>query len=94
MAVMKGLFTKFYKQNPIEQLMQMSDEDIDKAIDEYLDNFMSSWQKRNPGQKFPEVMLGTINDIRNKKTNVSKVPRVIKTPRTARRNYNDKGSLQ
>jgi hypothetical protein len=70
-----GLFSRFYKKNPIEQLMNMSDEEITQAIDEYLEGYIKRFEQRNgKNVPLPEIELKTINDIRNKRTNISKNP--------------------
>ena len=87
MKIMPGIFSRFYKKYPIEKLVTMTDEEVNAAVEQYLDDYIESWTRRHPGQDLPEISLSTINDVRNKRTNVSKVPTII-------RSNNDKGSLQ
>ena len=82
MKNMPGLFSRFYKHNPIEKIMDMSDEEITLAIDEYLEKYIKGWEARNKGKDLPDINMLTINDIRNKRTNVSKKPKI-----SGRRSY-------
>lgn len=68
-----GLFSRFYKHNPIEQLMTMTDEEISIAIDEYLEKYIDGFKKRNPGKDLPNIG-NTLAEVRNKRTNISKKP--------------------
>ena len=70
-----GIFKRFYKHNPVDKLQQMSDEEIMQAIDVYLDQFVKGYESRNGKHApLPEINLLTLNDIRNKRTNISKKP--------------------
>jgi len=71
-----GIFSRFYKHNKIEDLMVMDDEEVMKRIDEYLESYIKGYQSRNPGKDLPNIQLGTWNDVRNKRTGVSKKPRI------------------
>ena len=67
----------FWKKYEEQELMAMTDEQIMQLIDDHVQTFMDSWQKRNKGKDFPDLAKGTIADVRNKRTNVSKSPRII-----------------
>ena len=67
----------FWRKHTEEELNTMSDEQIMQLVDFHVENFMDSWQKRNKGKDFPDLAKGTIADVRNKRTNVSKSPRII-----------------
>ena len=72
-----GIFKRFYKHNPVDKLQQMSDEEVMQAIDEYLDQFIKGYESRNGKHApLPDIQLTTINDIRNKRTGVSKKPKI------------------
>ena len=72
-----GIFKRFYKHNPVEKLQQMTDEEVMEAIDKYLEQFIKGYEPRNGKYApLPDIQLQTINDIRNKRTNVSKGPTV------------------
>ncbi|MBM3910476.1 MAG: hypothetical protein FJ356_02370 [Thaumarchaeota archaeon] len=61
--------------------MDMTDEEIDQAIDEYLERYITAYEKRNKGKDLPNIG-NTLAEVRNKRTNVSKKPRM-----TGRRSY-------
>jgi non-homologous end joining protein Ku len=70
-----GIFKRFYKHNPVKKLQQMTDEEVMEAIDKYLDQFIKGYESRNGKYApLPDIQLQTINDIRNKRTNISKKP--------------------
>lgn len=71
-----GIFSRFYKHNKIEDLMVMDDEEVIQRIDKYLDEYIKNWMKRNPGKELKDIQIATLNDIRNKKTGVSKNPTI------------------
>lgn len=73
---MPGIFSRFYKHNKIEDLMVMDDEEVLERIDKYLDQYIKNWMKRNPGKELKDIQIATLNDIRNKKTGVSKSPTI------------------
>jgi hypothetical protein len=69
----------FWRKHTEEELSTMSDEQIMQLIDSHVERFMDSWQKRNKGKDFPDLAKGTIADVRNKRTNISKAPKIIKS---------------
>jgi hypothetical protein len=50
-----------------------------QLIDSHVETFMDSWQKRNKGKDFPDLAKGTIADVRNKRTNISKSPKIVRS---------------
>ena len=68
----------FWKKYEEEELMAMSDEQVMQLIDDHVQTFMDSWQKRNKGKDFPNLEKGTMADIRNKRTDARKAPIVGK----------------
>jgi len=72
-----GLISRFWKHNTPEILNTMDDEQVLQLIDEYLERYITSYQKRNPGKDLPNIGT-TLAEVRNKKTNISKAPRIIK----------------
>jgi hypothetical protein len=62
-----AIISHFYRKNKMEDLMVMSDEKIMERIDEYLETYMNSWQKRNRGKDLPNIQTATIAMVRNKK---------------------------
>ena len=67
----------FWRKHIEEELNSMSDDQIMQLIDEHVETFMNSWQKRNPGKYFPNLAKGTIADVRNKRTDISKAPKIV-----------------
>lgn len=70
-----GLQSRFWKHNNPADLNNMTDEEVLQLIDAYLDKYIAAYEKRNPGQNLPNLGV-TLAEIRNKRTNVSKKPRV------------------
>ena len=68
----------FWRKHTEEELNNMSDEQVMKLIDFHVETFMDSWQKRNKGKDFPDLAKGTIADVRNKRTNISKAPKIVR----------------
>jgi hypothetical protein len=63
----------------MEDLMVMSDEEVMKRIDEYLETYIDSWQKRNKGKDLPDISVSTLAMVRNKRTNARKAPRITRS---------------
>lgn len=76
-----GLLSRFWKHNNPADLNNMTDQEVLQLVDEYLDKYIESYQKRNPGKDLPNLGV-TLAEIRNKRTNVSKKPKI-----TGRRSY-------
>lgn len=72
-----GLISRFWKDNTPELLNTMDDEQVLQLIDEYLERYITSYKKRNPGKDLPNIGT-TLAEVRNKRTNISKAPRIIK----------------
>jgi hypothetical protein len=73
-----AIISHFYNSVSMEDLMVMSDEDTDKKINDYLDEYMDRWQKRNKGKNFPDISVSTMAMVRNKRTDYSKSPRIAR----------------
>ena len=69
----------FWRKHTEEELNAMSDEEVMQLIDYHVETFMDAWQKRNKGKDFPDLAKGTIADVRNKRTNISKSPRIVRS---------------
>lgn len=69
----------FWRKYNEEQLNSMTDEEVMQLIDSHVETFMDSWQKRNKGKDFPDLAKGTIADVRNKRTKISKAPKIVKS---------------
>lgn len=72
-----GLLSRFWKHNNPAELNAMTDEQIMQIVDEYLDSYITGYQKRNPGKDLPNIG-STLAEVRNKRTKISKAPRIIK----------------
>jgi len=69
----------FWRKYNEAELNSMTDEQIMQLIDSHVETFMDSWQKRNKGKDFPDLAKGTIADVRNKRTNISKAPKIVRS---------------
>lgn len=76
-----GLISRFWKYNNPSDLNNMTDEQVLQLVDEYLERYIDSYVKRNPGKDLPNIGK-TLAEIRNKRTNISKKPKI-----TGRRSY-------
>ncbi len=74
-----AIISHFYNSVSMEELMVMSDKETDKKISDYLDEYMDRWQKRNKGKNFPDISVSTLAMIRNKRTNISKSPKIARS---------------
>ena len=62
-----AIISHFYRKNKMEDLMVMDDVERDQRIDDYLETYIASWQKRNKGKDLPTIPSATIAMVRNKK---------------------------
>lgn len=76
-----GLLSRFWKHNKPSDLNTMTDEQVLQLVDEYLDKYIDSYVKRNGNKPLPNIGA-TLADIRNKRTKVSKKPKI-----SGRRSY-------
>ena len=67
----------FWRKYNIEEIKTMSDEEVMQLVDSHLEQYMDGWQKRNKGKDLPDLAKGTIADVRNKRTDINKSPRII-----------------
>lgn len=72
-----GIVSRFWKDNSPAILNTMDDEQVMQIVDEYLDRYINAYQKRNPGKDLPNIGT-TLAEVRNKRTDISKAPRIIK----------------
>lgn len=73
-----AIISHFYRKNKMEDLMIMEDEEVMQRIDDYLETYIASWQKRNKGKDLPTIPTATIAMVRDKRTNVDKNPAIRK----------------
>ena len=69
----------FWRKYSEAEISSMPDDQVMQLIDKHLETFINSWQKRNPGKDLPDLAKGTIADVRNKRTKISKAPRIVKS---------------
>ena len=69
----------FWRKYNEAELNSMTDEQVMQLIDSHVETFMDSWQKRNKGKDFPDLAKSTIADVRNKRTNISKSPKIVRS---------------
>ena len=69
----------FWRKYNIEDIKTMSDEEVMQLVDSHLEQYMDGWQKRNKGKDLPDLAKGTIADVRNKRTNISKAPKIVRS---------------
>lgn len=72
-----GIVSRFWKDNNPAILNTMDDEQVLQLVDEYLDRYINAYQKRNPGKDLPNIGT-TLAEVRNKRTDISKAPRIVK----------------
>jgi Mg2+/Co2+ transporter CorB len=69
----------FWRKHKEEQIQAMSDEEVMQIIDAHLEQYITGWQKRNKGKDLPDLAKSTIADVRNKRTNISKAPKIVRS---------------
>lgn len=68
----------FWRKYDEEQIQAMSEEEVIKTIDAHLEQYITGWKKRNPNKDLPDLAKGTIADVRNKRTNIDKAPKIVR----------------
>lgn len=74
-VVVKSFWRKYNE----EQIQAMSDEEVMQIVDAHLEQYIVGWQKRNKGKDLPDLAKSTIADVRNKRTKISKAPKIVKS---------------
>jgi len=74
-VVVKSFWRKYNE----EQIQAMSDEEVMQIVDAHLEQYIMGWQKRNKGKDLPDLAKSTIADVRNKRTKISKAPKIVKS---------------
>ena len=69
----------FWRKYDEEQIQAMSDEEVMQIVDAHLEQYILGWQKRNKGKDLPDLAKSTIADVRNKRTNISKAPKIVRS---------------
>jgi len=73
-VVVKSFWRKYNE----GQIQSMSEEEVMKTIDAHLEQYITGWQKRNPNKDLPDLAKSTIADVRNKRTNIDKAPKIVR----------------
>jgi Mg2+/Co2+ transporter CorB len=73
-VVVKSFWRKYNE----EQIQVMSEEEVAKIVDAHLEQYITGWKKRNPNKDLPDLAKSTIADVRNKRTNISKSPKIAR----------------
>jgi hypothetical protein len=63
-----GLISRFWKHNNPADINNMTDEEVLQLVDEYLERYITAYQKRNPGKDLPNIGA-TLAEVRNKRYN-------------------------
>jgi hypothetical protein len=53
------LYTSFWKEYTMDQIMVLSPEELDKLISDFLDDFITKARKRTPNWNFPDRIVST-----------------------------------
>jgi hypothetical protein len=69
----------FWRKYKEEQIQSMSDEEVMQIVDAHLEQYIEGWQKRNKGKDLPDLAKSTIADVRNKRTNIDKAPKIVRS---------------
>lgn len=70
-----GLISRFWKTHNPADLNDMTDEQVLQLVDQYLDKYIKGWEARNPHKELPDIGT-TLAEVRNKRTNISKKPKI------------------
>ena len=73
-VVVKSFWRKYNE----EQIQSMSDEEVEQIVDAHLEQYITGWQKRNKGKDLPDLAKSTIAMVRDKRTNISKSPKIAR----------------
>jgi hypothetical protein len=73
-VVVKSFWRKYNE----EQIQSMSDEEVEQIVDAHLEQYITGWQKRNKGKDLPDLAKSTIAMVRDKRTNISKSPKIVR----------------
>jgi hypothetical protein len=69
----------FWRKYKEDQIQSMSDEEVNKIVDAHLEQYITGWQKRNKGKDLPDLAKSTIAMVRDKRTNISKSPKIVRS---------------
>ena len=69
----------FWRKYKEEQIQAMTEEEVEQIVDAHLEQYITGWQKRNKGKDLPDLAKSTIAMVRDKRTDISKSPRIAKS---------------
>lgn len=67
----------FWKEHSVVDLSTKSPEELDAIIDEFFKRYQERNLKRDRNWWYPNIGKATIADIRNKRTNIDKAPKIL-----------------
>ena len=72
------LIKSFWSENKVASVMEMEPLILDSIIDAFLDGWKEKRLKADKGWNWPTITTKTLNDVRNKRTDIAKSPRIGK----------------
>ena len=72
------LIKSFWSENKVASVMEMDSPVLDAIIEAFLEEWKVKRLKSNKGWDWPTITTKTMNDVRNKRTDVSKAIRIRK----------------
>ena len=70
------LLTAFWKAHKVADMMLLTQEQLDAAIEKWLIEYAERRIKLDKTWDYPSIPIKTLNEIRNKRTNIDKAPRI------------------
>jgi hypothetical protein len=70
------LISAFWKSNKVSDIMLLTSKELDQLIEDWLKAYVERRLKIDKGWDWPSIPTKTLNDIRNKRTDLDKAPRI------------------
>ena len=70
------LISAFWKAHKVVDLKLLSGTELDEVIEKWLIEYQERRIKEDKGWWYPSIPTSTLNDVRNKRTGLDKVPRI------------------
>lgn len=70
------LISAFWKVHKVSDMMLLTIEEVDQAIDQWMEEYVARRIKIDKNWNFPSIPTKTLNDVRNKRTDLDKAPRI------------------
>ena len=67
-----AVLRSFWKTHKVEDIMIMSDEEFEAALELFYEQYEARQTDKNPRWNYPIVDKSTLQEIRNKRTNIDK----------------------